>query len=129
MSDVTDVVSIEELKTMIGLTSDSSDNLLKLIVDKTVKRMRFKLGLKAEELFPDDLSYIPFEVCIRRYNRRANEGMASYTQEGQSFTFSDNDFAEFEQDIEDWKDANQKKISAPKASFVNPYRRYNHATK
>lgn len=127
MSDTPEVVAINELKTMIGLTSDSSDNLLTLIVDKTVKRMRFKLGLKNGETFPDELSYIAFEVCVRRYNRRANEGMKSYTQEGQSFTFSDNDFTEFEQDIEDWKDANQKKISAPKASFVNPYRRYNHA--
>ncbi len=45
-------------------------------------------------------------MAVKRYNRLANEGMSSYTQEGQSITFSANDFDEFANDIDAWKDEN-----------------------
>lgn len=125
MADET--VKLTDLKTMLQLKTDDSDDVLTLIIKNTVQALRFKLGLKTEEIFPTDLSFIAIEVCVRRYNRLANEGMAAYSQEGESITFSSNDFDDFMADIEAWKDANGKNIkSLGRVSFINAYRGDSH---
>ena len=84
-------VNKEDLKTMLQLSTDKMDSVLELIIKNTVAQARFKLGLIAEEEFPTELSYIPLEVCVKRYNRLKNEGMSSYSQEGESITFDNTD--------------------------------------
>lgn len=103
-----DPVKIEDLKTMMEIKTDSQDGVINLIIQNTTQALRFKLGLRAGEAFPSELAYIALEVCVRRYNRRKNEGMTSYAQEGQSFTFKSNDFDDFADDINNWKKANGK---------------------
>ena len=76
-----EVVSLDELKTMLCITGNDRDDLLNIIINNTVKQARFKLGIKGDKEFPDELSYIPFQVSVRRYNRLKNEGMKSYSQE------------------------------------------------
>lgn len=116
-------VSIENLKTMLQLTTDKQDGLLKLIIDNTEQALSFKLGLAKGEDFPNELGFIALEVCVRRYNRLANEGMASYSQEGQSITFNSSDFDDFEEDINAWRDQNGKNVkSLGHVQFFNPYR-------
>lgn len=116
-------VSIENLKTMLQLTTDKQDGLLKLIIDNTEQALSFKLGLAKGEGFPNELGFIALEVCVRRYNRLANEGMASYSQEGQSITFNSSDFDDFEDDINAWRDQNGKNVkSLGHVQFFNPYR-------
>lgn len=116
-------VSIENLKTMLQLTTDKQDGLLKLIIDNTEQALSFKLGLAKGEDFPNELGFIALEVCVRRYNRLANEGMASYSQEGQSITFNSSDFDDFEDDINAWRDQNGKNVrSLGRVQFFNPYR-------
>ncbi len=116
-------VSIENLKTMLQLTTDKQDGLLKLIIDNTEQALSFKLGLAKGEDFPNELGFIALEVCVRRYNRLANEGMASYSQEGQSITFNSSDFDDFEDDINAWRDQNGKNDrSLGHVQFFNPYR-------
>ena len=116
----TDPVTLADLKTMMEIKTDTQDDVLNLIVTNTTKALRFKLGLKPTEDFPEELSYIALEVCVRRYNRRKNEGMTSYEQEGQSFTFKSNDFDDFADDINDWKDANGKNAkSLGTVSFIS----------
>lgn len=116
-------VSIENLKTMLQLTTDKQDGLLKLIIDNTEQALSFKLGLAKDEDFPNELGFIALEVCVRRYNRLANEGMASYSQEGQSITFNSSDFDDFEDDINAWRDQNGKNVkSLGHVQFFNPYR-------
>lgn len=116
-------VSIENLKTMLQLTTDKQDGLLKLIIDNTEQALSFKLGLAKGEDFPNELGFIALEVCVRRYNRLANEGMASYSQEGQSITFNSSDFDDFEDDINAWRDQNGKNVkSLGHVQFFNPYR-------
>lgn len=118
------VVALDDLKLLLGLDDDNSDALLGLIIRSTVQMSRFKLGLKVSESFPGALNYIPLEVCVKRFNRLKNEGMASYAQEGETITFSANDFDEFQADIDDWKDHNGKSArTLGKAMFVDPYRR------
>lgn len=116
-------VSIENLKTMLQLTTDKQDGLLKLIIDNTEQALSFKLGLAKGEDFPNELGFIALEVCVRRYNRLANEGMASYSQEGQSITFNSSDFDDFIDDINAWREQNGKNVkSLGHVQFFNPYR-------
>lgn len=118
----TDPVTLADLKTMMEIKTDAQDDVLNLIINNTTKALRFKLDLKPTEDFPEELSYIALEVCVRRYNRRKNEGMTSYEQEGQSFTFKSNDFDDFADDINDWKDANGKNAtSLGTVSFISGY--------
>lgn len=118
-----DPVALSDLKTMLGLTTNTSDDVLNLIIKNTTQALRFKLGLKGVEELPEELSYISLEVCVRRFNRLKNEGMSSYSQEGQSMTFNSNDFDDFMDDIDAWKADNQKNVtSLGHVSFINGYR-------
>lgn len=99
-------MELSDLKTMLQIKDNKRDDILNLIIKNTTQALSFKLGLKAVVSIPDVLDYIALEVSVKRYNRLANEGMSSYTQEGQSITFSANDFDEFANDIDAWKDEN-----------------------
>ena len=102
-------MELSDLKTMLQIKDDKRDDILNLIVKNTTQALEFKLGLKVSEKVPKQLDYIALEVAIKRYNRLANEGMSSYSQEGESITFSANDFDEFMNDIDAWKDENGMK--------------------
>lgn len=99
-------MELTDLKTMLQITDNKRDSILELIKKNTEQALRFKLGLKATDNLPAELDYIVLEVAVKRYNRIANEGMSSYSQEGESITFSTNDFDEFADDIADWKNNN-----------------------
>ena len=123
MGLVDSVIELQDLKTMLQLETTDQDGLLNLIIKNTTKALRFKLGLSAGKEFPQELDYIVLEVCVRRYNRLKNEGMASYSQEGESITFKSDDFDDFQDDISAWKEANNvPDASLGKARFVNPFR-------
>lgn len=118
------VINLTELKTMLGLADDTRDALLNLIIKTTVQALRFKLALAPSEPFPSDLSYIALEVCVKRFNRLKNEGMASYSQEGESITFNSNDFDDFQADIDAWKERNGKNAQTlGRGFFFDPYKR------
>lgn len=116
-------VTLANLKTMLQLKSNKQDGLLDLIINNTEQALRFKLGLAQKDEFPSELGFVFLEVCVRRYNRISNEGMASYSQEGQSITFNSSDFDDFESDINTWREQNGKNVkSLGKVHFINPYR-------
>lgn len=91
------------------------DELLKDIVDMTSKRLKSLTGLNE---ISSDLDYIVVEVSIKRFNRLKNEGMKTYSQEGESIAFDDNDFAEFSTEI---KRLANKNLGSTTVKFVNPY--------
>lgn len=123
MADKEHAVDIAELKTMLQLTTDKQDSLLKLIIKNTEQALSFKLSLSEDESIPEDLAFIALEVCVRRYNRISNEGMTSYSQEGQSITFNSSDFDDFMDDINAWREQNGKNVrSLGHVQFFNPYR-------
>lgn len=118
------VIDLTELKTMLGLADDTRDALLSLIIKTTVQALRFKLALAPSEPFPSDLSYIALEVCVKRFNRLKNEGMTSYAQEGESITFNSNDFDDFQEDINAWKERNGKNAQTlGRGRFFDPYKK------
>ena len=123
MTEEKSVVGLDDLKTMLQLTTDKHDALLKLIIKNTEQALKFKLSLTQDEKIPEDLAFIALEVCVRRYNRISNEGMASYSQEGESITFNSSDFDEFMDDIDSWREQNGKNVkSLGHVQFFNPYR-------
>ena len=123
MAEEKSVVGLNDLKTMLQLTTDKHDALLKLIIKNTEQALKFKLSLTQDEKIPEDLAFIALEVCVRRYNRISNEGMASYSQEGESITFNSSDFDEFMDDIDSWREQNGKNVkSLGHVQFFNPYR-------
>lgn len=123
-------VTLDNLKTMLQLKSNKQDGLLDLIINNAEQALRFKLGLAQKDEFPSELGFVSLEVCVRRYNRISNEGMASYSQEGQSITFNSSDFDDFESDINTWREQNGKNVkSLGKVHFINPYRGGNRAVR
>lgn len=112
-------MELTDLKTMLQIKDNKRDDILNLISKNTESALCFKLG---EKKVPDELSYIALEVAVKRYNRIANEGMSQYSQEGESITFNSNDFDEFVDDIDQWKNNNDKKPkSLGGVAFINPY--------
>ncbi|QLL69788.1 phage head-tail connector protein [Lactobacillus sp. 3B(2020)] len=110
---------LDEVKTMLRINDNGQDDLLNLIITNTERNLNFKLQT---ETVPDELRFIELEVCIRRFNRLKNEGMASYSQEGESITFNSNDFDDFLDDLNEWKRRNQKDIdSLGHVAFINAY--------
>ena len=116
-----DLTNLTNLKTLIGLSAgnDKFDDVLSLINDNTRLQLLFKLGLSVDDDVPKELSFIGLEVAVKRYNRLKNEGMASYTQEGESISFNSNDFDEFSDDIEEYRKRHNKSV----LTTVDPFRK------
>lgn len=94
---------LQTIKLMLG-QCDETDDKLKAILDLTQARLLVLLGTKT---VPEELSYILVEVAIKRFNRIGSEGVSSHSIEGESMTFTDDDFAPFEDDIQAWRSLQQ----------------------
>lgn len=103
---------IDNVKSLLGLSEDSEQ--LKTIISLTESRLK---ALLAVDVVPQDLEYIEVEVAVRRFNRIGSEGASSHSVEGESWTFSDNDFAAFDDDIQAWR-SKQKEQSKGKVRFI-----------
>lgn len=110
---------IDKIKTLLGLKDNYHDDLLDVIIENTEQALCFKLSV---DEVPKELNYILVEVAIKRFNRLKNEGMTSYSQEGESITFNSSDFDDFNDDIQQWRaDNNKNEKSLGKVHFINPY--------
>ena len=113
---------IKDLKVILDIdsTDSSSDDLLNLVVKRTKQRLLAKIKKGPDETVPNQLEYILFEVSVRRFNRLNNEGMKSYSEDGENVTFNEDDFTGFENEISNYlSDQNESQI--PTARFLNPY--------
>ena len=98
----------------IALDDTDLDDKLRSIIILTTAKLKSKLGGIDP---PDELNYIIIEVAIKRFNRIGSEGLKSHSEEGETFTFSDNDFEEFSGDIQDFLNA-QKDGTKGKVQFL-----------
>lgn len=109
---------LEDLKILLGFASaDVSPALeakLKLIISLTTKRLQVLLGGIEP---PEEMEYIILEVAVIRFNRIGSEGMSSHSVEGESNTFSDNDFNAFSDEIQAFLDS-QKDSTRGKLRFI-----------
>lgn len=91
------------------LLTGSVDDKLEVIERRTSERIVFLLGLiGVSETVPHELEYVAYEVTLKRFNRIGNEGMQSYSQEGESMTFPDSDFDEYADIFDRWRADNEE---------------------
>lgn len=98
---------LNELKLLLGITGDSRDELLKLLISTATARLTMLLGGIAP---PDSLDYIVRDVAIIRFNRIGSEGVESHTVDGESMSFSDDDFGQFKDDIQAFLDSQKESV-------------------
>lgn len=91
---------IDDVKALLGI--EDEDSKLKVIITLTENRLKALLGQKE---VPRELEYIVTEVSIARFNRIGSEGLSGHTVEGEALTFKDNDFDQYADDIQTWRDA------------------------
>lgn len=103
---------IDNVKSLLGLSEESEQ--LKTIISLTESRLKALLDV---DVVPEALEYIETEVAIRRFNRIGSEGASAHSVEGESWTFSDNDFDAFADDIQAWR-FKQKNQSRGKVRFL-----------
>lgn len=109
---------LETLKSLIGIAPDDIDEeldkKLKYLLSAASQRLKVRLGGIEP---PTELEYIIIDVASARFNRLGSEGLKTHTVEGESLTFSDNDFDGFSDDIQAWLDR-QKESSRGKVRFL-----------
>ena len=107
---------LKNLKILLGIpeSDTSQDDKLNLILSGTISRLKALLGGQEP---PEDLNYIITDVAVIRFNRIGSEGLSSHTVEGESLSFSDDDFAGYREDIQTYLD-NQKKSKRGKVRFL-----------
>ena len=107
---------LEDLKLLLGIPEDDTtlDPKLNLILSSTTSRLKALLGGQNP---PEDLEYIIIDVAVIRYNKIGSEGLSSHTVEGESLSFSDDDFAGYKDDIQTYLDS-QKDVKRGKVRFL-----------
>lgn len=107
---------LKNLKILLGISeSDTSqDAKLNLILSGTTSRLKALLGGKDP---PEDLNYIITDVAVIRFNRIGSEGFSSHSVEGESQSFSDDDFAGYREDIQTYLD-NQEDAKKGRVRFL-----------
>ena len=68
------MATLENVKMLLSIDDDKQDELLKIIINNTEKRLISLLPLETEGI-PERLEYIVEEVSVKRFNRVGAEGM------------------------------------------------------
>lgn len=88
---------LEDIKKLLGIDGTALDDKLNIILQSVQARLKVLLGGVTE--IPPSLQYIVTEVSVIRFNRIGSEGTSSHSVEGESISYSDNDFAGFMDEI------------------------------
>ena len=110
------VDQLDDLKIALQLKTNEYDDLLKLYLGDATDALKLLLSIKND--LPQPLEHIVRAVAVKKFNRLKNEGMASYSQDGESITFNSNDFDDFKDEIDQWKKDNN---GVNCGMWVNPY--------
>lgn len=100
---------LNDLKLMLGIDTEDSteDAKLKLIISDATARLKTLLGGIQP---PESLNYIIRDVSIIRFNKIGSEGMASHSVEGESLSFTADDFSGFADDIQAFLDTQKESV-------------------
>lgn len=85
-----------------ALIEGTSEEQREAIQQLTEGRLKWKLG--GIDSVPPELSFIVTEVSIARFNRIGSEGLSGHTVDGEAMSWSDDDFAPYETDIQDYRE-------------------------
>lgn len=95
---------LDELKLLIGIEGTDLDKKLNLLLTMARKRLKGLLGGIEP---PEELEYIIIEVANIRFNRIGSEGLDSHSVEGESLSFTNDDFKEYANEIQAFLDRQQ----------------------
>lgn len=109
--------ALKKLKIALGISenNDAQDDLLSLYLQDAEDELRLLLS---ETPVPTGFEGIIRGAAVKKFNRFKNEGMKSYSQEGESISFTANDFNEWSQEIKQYR---KDHAGAGEARWVNPY--------
>ena len=107
---------LSKVKTALQLKNDEYDDLLDIYLEDATDAL--KLLLSINEDLPQQLEHIVRAVAVKKFNRLKNEGMASYSQDGESITFNSNDFDDFKDEINQYRKDNN---GLNQGMWVYPY--------
>jgi len=85
---------LEDVKVLLDIADSDLDAKLNLIIANAEKRVLAYLP-STVTVVPDALSYIVTELSVARFNRIGNEGMDSYSQEGESISYGESDISPY----------------------------------
>lgn len=106
---------LKKLKIALQMSDDEYDDLLRLYLDDATVFLKLRLSVS---VLPYEMQAIVRGAAVKKFNRFKNEGMASYSQDGESITFSSNDFDEWQDEIDQWKKDHN---GINQGMWVNPY--------
>lgn len=97
---------LNKVKTLLGISLEDTDadDKLSIILDSASARLKLLLG--GLEI-PNSMEYILVDVTIMRFNRIGSEGFSSHSVEGESISFSNDDFAPYQEDIQAYLEGKQ----------------------
>ena len=97
---------LTEIKRTLEITDTELDSQLNDFIKRITDRLLLRLGVPT---LPVELQFIVVECTVKRFNLKGNEGMSSYSQEGESITYS-NLLDEYQEDIALWVRTQDKLI-------------------
>lgn len=108
---------IEDVKVLLDIPETEKDlnKKLELIIKNAGWQVLSYLPAGITEV-PEELGYIVTEMAVARFNRIGNEGMSSYSQEGESMTYGD-DISPYLSAIQAWNEQ-QKDSSKGRFRFL-----------
>ena len=107
---------LEKIKLLLGFSSDDTEinEKILLLISLATARLKNLLGNIDP---PEELDYILIDVVTARFNRIGSEGLTSHSIEGESLSFTDNDFDSFADDIQSFLDR-QEDSTKGKVRFI-----------
>lgn len=106
---------LENLKMLLGLENDDSrDDLLTVIINLVTARLKLLLGGIEP---PEEMEHIIIDVAIARFNKIGSEGLSSHSVEGETMSFTNDDFEGFSAEIQAYLDS-QKENTRGKVRFI-----------
>ena len=113
--------ALKKLKIALGISENDTaqDDLLSLYLQDAEDELRLLLSIDSYETpVPTGFTGIIRGAAVKKFNRFRNEGMKSYSQEGESISFTASDFAEWQSEIKQYRKDHD---GAGEARWVNPY--------
>ena len=104
---------LDKLKLMLGIEEADLDEKLSLILSGATSRLKILLGGTEP---PQEMEHIILDVAIARFNRIGSEGLTGHTVEGESLSFTENDFDQFSDETQAWLSCNSE--SRGKLRFI-----------
>lgn len=86
-------MAVDDIKKLINGTVDERLEIIQMLTERRLCRL---LDVKN---VPEKFEDVVTEVTLKRFNRIGQEGMNSYSQDGESFSFPDSDFDEYMSEI------------------------------